>query len=217
VFDYRHAGLADIMTTIRALGERTSTRAQAEVVAHDIERGLEAIRQKVRDQPKPRTLLVFGRERLALRGIYASGGVGFLHDMLEIAGGTDVFADLKVEAVQPGTEQILARRPDVILEARAKSEGWPAGDREAELKVWNVLGSVPAVRNHRVLVLFDDRIVIPGPRVVEGTLTMAKALHPDLFPATVAERATKRERSGGSSSEAPEGTHRNAAGVERQE
>jgi iron complex transport system substrate-binding protein len=216
VFDYRHAGLPDITTTIRALGERTGTSARAEEVARGIERGLDDIRRKVKDRPRPRTLLVFGRERLALRGLYTSGGVGFLNDMLEAAGGTNVFADVKVQAVQASTEQILARRPDVVLEARATNSAWPSGDRQAELNVWNALGSIPAVRNHRVLFLFDDRIVIPGPRVVEGTLVLAKALHPDLFPATGAERATKRERSGGSLSEAPEGTRRAAAGAERQ-
>jgi hypothetical protein len=67
--------------------------------------------------------------------------------------------------------------------------------------VWNALPSLPAVRGHRVLFIFDDRIVIPGPRVVEGTRLMAKALHPDAFlerqEATEAERAAVRERSGG--------------------
>ena len=135
----------------------------------------------VAGRPRPRTLLVFGRERLALRGLYASGGVGFLNDMLEVAGGTNVFADVKQQAVQASTEQILARRPEVILETRALNSAWPSGDRAAELNVWNAVGSIPAVRNHRVLFLFDDRIVIPGPRVVEGTATMAKALHPDVF------------------------------------
>jgi hypothetical protein len=32
-----------------------------------------------------------------------------------------------------------------------------------------------------VLFLFDDRIVIPGPRIVDGTRVMAEALHPDAF------------------------------------
>ncbi|HEX9365199.1 MAG TPA: ABC transporter substrate-binding protein [Vicinamibacterales bacterium] len=217
VFDYRHAGLADVTTTIRALGERTGTSARAEEVAREIERGLDGIRLKVKDRPRPRTLLVFGRERLALRGLYASGGIGFLNDMLEIAGGANVFADVKQQAVQASTEQILARRPEVILEARAVNSAWPSGDRQAELNVWNAVASIPAVRNHRVLFLFDDRIVIPGPRVVEGTAAMARALHPGLFAATGPERATTRERSGGSRSEAPEGTRRQAAGAERQQ
>jgi ABC-type Fe3+-hydroxamate transport system substrate-binding protein len=181
VFDYRHAGLADVTTTIRALGERTGTAARAEQIAREIERGLDAIRRKVKDRARPRTLLVFGRERLALRGLYASGGVGFLNDMLEVAGGVNVFADVKQQAVQASTEQILARRPEVILETRAVNSAWPSGERESELNVWNAVGSIPAVRNHRVLFLFDDRIVIPGPRVVEGTTAMAKALHPESF------------------------------------
>ena len=181
IFDYRHAGLADVTTTIRALGERVGARARAEEVARDIERGLDGIRAKVADRPHPRTLLVFGRERLALRGLYASGGVGFLNDMLDAAGGTNVFADVKVQAVQASTEQILARHPEVVLEARAANSAWPSGERQGELNVWNALASIPAVRNRRVLFLFDDRIVIPGPRVVEGTLVMAKALHPEAF------------------------------------
>lgn len=181
VFDYRHAGLADVTTTIRALGERTGTAARAEVIAGEIERGLDGIRRRVAGRPRPKTLLVFGRERLALRGLYASGGIGFLNDMLDIAGGANVFADVKTQAIQASTEQILARRPEVILETRAVNSAWPSGDRDAELNVWNAVVSIPAVRNHRVLFLFDDRIVIPGPRVVEGTAVMAKALHPDIF------------------------------------
>ena len=181
VFDYRHTGLADVTTTIRALGARIGAHQRADELAAHVEQGLDGVRRKVANRPRPRTLLVFGRERLALRGLYASGGIGFLHDMLETAGGVNVFADVKTQAVQASTEQILARRPEIILEARALNSAWPSGDRQAELDVWQALSSVPAVRNKRVLFLFDDRIVIPGPRVVEGTMAMAAALHPDAF------------------------------------
>jgi iron complex transport system substrate-binding protein len=181
VFNYRHAGLADVTTTIRELGARTGDAAKAGVVAEEIERGLAAIGERVKGRPRPRTMLVFGRERLALRGLYASGGVGFLHDMLQIAGGINVFADVKMQAVQASSEQVLVQRPDVILETRAANSAFPSGDQQSELNVWAVLSSVPAVRNKRVLFLFDDRIVIPGPRVVAGTTAMARALHPDVF------------------------------------
>ena len=181
VFDYRHAGLPDVTATIRALGDRTGDAAAASTVADRIEAGLRAVRARVQGRQRPRTLLVFGRERLALRGLYASGGIGFLNDMLDAAGGINVFADVKLQAVQASTEQIIARRPDVIVEIRAANSAFPSGDRDAELKVWKTLAAVPAVRNGRIHFLFDDRIVIPGPRVVEGTLEMAKALHPDAF------------------------------------
>jgi len=181
VFDYRHAGLAGVTATIRALGARTGDAARAEDLAARIDRGVEAIRRRLQDRPRPRTLLVFGRERLALRGIYASGGTGFMDDMLNAAGGANVFAEVKMEAVQASTEQILAKRPDVIVETRAANSAWPVGERDAELNAWRMLGSIPAVRNNRVHFLFDDRIVIPGPRVVEGTEALARTLHPDVF------------------------------------
>ena len=222
-YEYRHAGLAGVTATLRELAVRTGDAESGVHAAARIERGMDAIRRRVSGRPRPRTLLVFGRERLALRGIYASGGTGFLHDMLEAAGGTNVFAEVKRESVQASTEQILAKRPDVILETRAANSAFPSGDRDQELAVWSALASLPAVRSRRVLFLFDDRIVIPGPRVVQGTTALARALHPEAFAAagaepygaTGAERATKRERSEGSASEAPEGTRRAAAGAER--
>jgi iron complex transport system substrate-binding protein len=181
VFEYQHAGLADVTSTIRVIGARTGDAAQATALAAKIEGDLADIRAKVRALAKPRTLLVFGREPRTLRGLYASGGVGFLNDMLETAGGTNVFADVKLQAVQASTEQVLIAKPDVILETRALNEGFPAADRAAELGAWSALASVPAVRNHRIVFIFDDRIVVPGPRVAEGTLLIAKALHPEAF------------------------------------
>ena len=181
IYEYKHAGLADVTSTIRALGDVTGHVEKAAEVSASIERALDEIRARVGNRPKPSTLLVFGHERGALRGIYASGGVGFLDDMLAIAGGLNVFADVKQQAVQASTEQIIARRPEVILEIRASNSALPPADRQAEARVWDALASVPAVRTHRVMFVVDDRLVIPGPRVADGTRLMAQALHPEAF------------------------------------
>jgi cobalamin transport system substrate-binding protein len=180
-FRYRHGGLAAVTATVRELGAKLGEAPAAEATAARIDAGIDEVRRRVAGRPRPRTLLVFGRERLALRGIYACGGVGFLNDILTAAGGDNVFADVKTEAVQASTEQIISRRPDVILEVRAVNEAFPIGDREAERRVWTAIDAVPAVRDGRVTFLFDDRIVVPGPRIAEGTRELAKALHPDAF------------------------------------
>jgi len=180
-FSYRHGGLDAVTETLRDLGAKLGAQAGADAVAARIRGGLDEVRRRVGGRPRPRTLLVFGRERLALRGIYAGGGGGFLHDMLTAAGGDNVFADVKTESVQASTEQIISRRPDVILEIRAVNEAFPTGDRAGERRVWSALAAVPAVKNDRVIFLFDDRIVVPGPRVAEGTRAIAEALHPDAF------------------------------------
>jgi iron complex transport system substrate-binding protein len=179
IFRYQHAGLADVTVTIRQLGERIGRSAEATEVTQQIDRALDDIRRRTAKSPRPRTLLVFGREALALRGIYASGGVGFLQDMLTVAGGDNVFAEVKRQAVQATAELVLARRPDVILELRGVSLTDDAKKRE--LAVWQALSAVPAVKTGRIVFIADQRTVVPGPRVAEGTELLARALHPEAF------------------------------------
>jgi iron complex transport system substrate-binding protein len=175
VFDYRHAGLADITSTIRQLGTVTGRADRAETVASDIEQQLARIRARAGGSARPRTLLVFGRERRALRNIYASGGRGFLHDMLEAAGGTNVFADIDRESVQATTELILARAPEVILEVRS-ADVLTADEAARESASWAPLASVPAVRQRRIVVLTGRGLTVPGPRVADVVHRMADAL-----------------------------------------
>jgi len=176
---YRHAALPDVSRTIREVGDRIGHAAEAEALIKKIDAQMTSIRQRVSGRSRPRTMLVVGREIGALRGIYASGGYGFLHDMLEAAGGDDVFADVKRESVQATTELILARKPEVILEIRAGAA--EAGPIASEIAVWRALASVPAVRNGRVQFIVDQRTVVPGPRIAEGTELLARALHPEAF------------------------------------
>ena len=177
-FPYVHRGLADITETIRALGNRVGVQAAAATLAGRVEKQLADVRARVATANRPKTLLVFGREPGSLRNIEASGGVGFLHDMLETAGGTDLLGDLKQQAVTLSTEVVLARAPEAILELR-----YARGDTTAasDLRAWDVLASVPAVRNRRVLLLQGEEFVVPGPRVGTATERIARALHPDRF------------------------------------
>lgn len=176
-FDYRHGGLDHIMATMRALGHRTGHVEQADKVARALETAIDAVKNRVAGKPRPRTLLVFGREPGSLRNIYASAGKGFLHDMLTVAGGEDVLKDIDKESAQINTETILARRPDVIIELNAANRLNEA-DLKAVLDPWSALSSVPAVRNKRVIILTGSGLTVPGPRVIDGIERMAKALHP---------------------------------------
>lgn len=175
VFVYSHAGLADVTATIEALGARVGREARARELTAAIQRKLDGVRRRVATQPRPRTLIVFGRENFALRGIYASGGYGFVHDMVTAAGGENVFADVKQQAVQATTELIIARKPEVILELRA--DPLTKANEQKELATWKQLPSVPAVRNGRVHIIADPRTVVPGPRVGEGVALIAGVLH----------------------------------------
>ena len=176
-FDYRHAGLSHILVTMKELGVRTGHAADADQAVAAIEARLAAVRARVAGKRRPKTLLVFSREPKTLRNIYVSGGRGFLHDMLEIAGGDNLFNDIDKESVQVSTETILATAPEVILELRPEeiAAGQPM---QAELASWSRLASVPAVRNKQVLFISGQAVTVPGPRIAESVERMAKALHP---------------------------------------
>ena len=175
-YSYVHKGLADITQTIRTLGMRVGVDAAADAVASRIEQQLGDIRRRVAARPRPKTLLVFGREPGSLRNIDASGGEGFLHDMLETAGGADALGDIHRQSVTMSTEMVLARAPEVIIELRYLKDAV----NNTDLNAWNRLSAVPAVKNHRVILLTGEEFVVPGPRVAQATQRLAAALHPEV-------------------------------------
>jgi iron complex transport system substrate-binding protein len=180
IFRYVHRDLADITQTMRALGDRVGLKAAADAAAGRIEQQLAEIGRRVAGRARPRTLLVFGREQGTLRHIDASGGYGFLHDVLELAGGANALADLQRQSVDVSTEMVLARAPDVIIELHYGASLRP--DRVAtEGAVWNALASIPAVKTKRVYLLSGDEFVVPGPRIVIAAERFARTLHPDVW------------------------------------
>ena len=180
IFNYAHRGLPDILETMRAIGERIGAKAAADAAAARVQQRLDATRARVAALPHPKTLLVFGREQGAIRRVNASGGLGFLHDVLELAGGSDVLADMQKQSVDMSTEMILTRAPEVIVELHYGQALAP--DRlDAERRAWNALASLPAVKNGRVHLLVGGEFVVPGPRIALAADRIARTLHPEAF------------------------------------
>jgi iron complex transport system substrate-binding protein len=176
-YAYRHGDLAHVFDTIRDLALLVGRVRDGERLDERIREQLDTVRASVRGRPRPRTLLVFERDPGALRGLYVSGGRGFLHDLLELAGGVNVFADTDREAVQPSLETLLARAPEVIIEIRATGM-LDTTDDAAARRAWSALSSIPAVKDARIHVLHGDHLVVPGPRVALAAEALARAIHP---------------------------------------
>jgi len=179
-YSYRHGGVAEVMASIKGVGLASGHAGDADALVNRLNGQLNALRARVKGRARPRTLLVVDRQPGTLREIYASGGTGFLHDMLDAAGGDNVFADVKKESVQPSTETLLARAPQVILEVRAEGLIQPAAVA-TERNVWAALAALPAVRDGRIQFLSGSHLVVPGPRLVQGAEAFARVLHPDAF------------------------------------
>ena len=176
-YPYVMGGLANLTKTMRDLGRQVGRAAEAEAAAAAIDARFDAIRRRVAGRPKPRTLLVFGREPGSLRAIDASGGVGFLSDIVELAGGENVFGAVKRESVRVGTEEILAARPQIVIDLHYGRDLAPDQiDRERD--AWKSLGSLPAVREGKIAILVGNQFVVPGPRLVDTAEAIADVVHP---------------------------------------
>jgi len=176
-YSYRHGGIATVLESLRDLAMLTGHRADGERVARDLQARFDAVRARVRGRRRPRTMVVFEHDPGTLRSMFVSGGIGFLHDMLDIAGGEDVFGDVKRESVQPSMETLISRAPEVIVEIR----GNLPSNIDAERRAWLALTTVPAVKNGRVHFLAGEYLVVPGPRVAQGVEAFARTLHPDAY------------------------------------
>jgi iron complex transport system substrate-binding protein len=176
-YSYRHGGIATVLESLRDLAMLTGHRADGERIARDLQARFDAVRARVRGRRRPRTMVVFEHDPGTLRSMFVSGGIGFLHDMLDIAGGEDVFGDVKRESVQPSMETLISRAPEVIVEIR----GNLPSNIDAERRAWLALTTVPAVKNGRVHFLAGEYLVVPGPRVAQGVEAFARTLHPDAY------------------------------------
>jgi len=179
-FTYAHGGIDDTLSVIRRLGTRVGRASEATRLTNAIDTQIANVRARLAGRDRPRVLLVFGRQPGSLGNIYASGGTGFLHDMLEAAAGRNVLADVSRESIQLSSEAILTAAPEVIVELTF-DDLMIEDTQVAEIAVWDRLSSVPAVRNKRVHLLLGNQFVQPGPRMGDSIEAIARALHPEAF------------------------------------
>src|SRR5581483_6989002 len=103
------------------------------------------------------------------------GPGSYLDELLQKAGGDNVFHDLPIRYAKVTLEEIMARRPDVILDAVHVS-GQDAST--AVVADWQEVKGVPAVANHHVFLLSQRSFVTPGPRLGQALRELAGLLHP---------------------------------------
>ena len=169
---YATGSVASVLDAARSLGLLLGRAAAGDAEALRIEHRLEQLRQRQWRPRPPTTMLVFGRLERGFRNLYINGGVGFLHELVEIAGGTNIFADVAQMSFKAGLETVLSRAPEVIVEVR------PGRDRGQvnEAAVINQWRSLPGFDKATVAVLTSDAVMVPGPRLPEAAEEIARIL-----------------------------------------
>ncbi len=126
------------------------------------------------DSRRLRVMLVVGRSPGSVQGMYVAGGHTFLNEIIEAAGGSNIFADT-TDYPQPNLEDVIRRNPQVIIEIRTGVTYTPE-EKKKIVSEWSELGNVDAVKNRRIYFWTDDYLTIPGPRVVSIVERMHGAL-----------------------------------------
>ena len=143
IFLYQHSRAADITADhSRARQHESGTSRRAATWPIASRRRSPTIRKRVAGRPRPRTLLVFGRDAETLRGIYASGGRRL--PARHARGCRRHQRVRRREAPEHSDDEraCLARAPEVIVEIGADT----ASSKGRNVGAWDALGSVPAVR-----------------------------------------------------------------------
>jgi iron complex transport system substrate-binding protein len=160
--------LPDVKTALRTVGARLGKAAEAEKVVQEIEGALDAAAAN-RPAKRPRVLAVIDREANGLGNLVAVGPGSWVDELLAVVGGENVLAPSGIRYPKISLEEVLRAQPDVILDITF------AGEKS--IAAWNEV-DVPAVKQGRVVALFQPYLTAPSPRVKEALDALAKAIAP---------------------------------------
>jgi iron complex transport system substrate-binding protein len=130
----------------------------------------DAVVRRVGDRKKPSVFIMLGGTAL-----FTTGPNTVMHDIVTLAGGTNVFADGKQPFFSISDEELIKRNPDVILVPRPKD---PDALRK-ELLAKPGWKHLKAIQTDRLFFVNEDTLSRAGPRYVLALHELASLLHPD--------------------------------------
>src|SRR6187549_1562193 len=141
VFNQRD--IAGIFAMIRTLGAIVGASERADQLAGDLEQRVARVAATPRASPKPKVYFEEWDDPLI-------SGIGWVSELIEIAGGEDVFQELRHRQAAKdrivSAEAVREAAPDIILASWCGKKVVPSRIRQRD--GWN---EIPAVRNDRIV------------------------------------------------------------------
>jgi len=177
VLELPNESVADVLHAVAAIAERCGVPAMGTHLKTQMENELSQLQSRFADKPKVRTLLVVSRAPDSLKDIYAAASGTFLDELLNIAGGENVFA--KQPALYPkiSRESLIAFNPDVILDMTFFNTTHTTDTMQTALKPWYDLTVINAVKHRRVYLITDPSLTIQGARLPQSARLIADLIH----------------------------------------
>jgi ABC-type Fe3+-hydroxamate transport system substrate-binding protein len=168
VYVSRAESLSAILEDVSGIGRAVDRSQQAGQLIASLKARLGALRQRTEGAPTVSSLVVVWPEPLVV-----AGRKSHVSDLIEAAGARNVADDSAQAFPAYSLDRLLKAGPQVIVVGTHADGGAPPLDGFLRL------GTLPAVRDHRVFTLDGDLLFRPGPRVVDGAEALQRLFHPE--------------------------------------
>lgn len=160
--------LANLWASIQAIADALGIAEEGRRLVKEVTGRLDQVRAWVDPRRRRRVLVIVGHNPLIV-----VGGGTLQDELVTLAGGTNVAADAGSVWPKITRELVVARAPEVIIDAAM-------GDERGARTLFADLTTVPAVANDRIVVLRTDAFLRAGPRVSEAAGALLRAIHPEV-------------------------------------
>jgi cobalamin transport system substrate-binding protein len=165
--------LSGVYDDVSLVGAAIDARPAAATLVSSMKTRAAAVTTAVAKAAKPRT---FYEVSVYQGSIYTAGKESFLASLISLAGGAPILGDPATTAIQ--LEDLIAADPQLILLGDAAYDQSITPASVAARSGWS---DMTAVNTGRILVMLDDQVITrPGPRIIDGLEALARAIHPDL-------------------------------------
>ncbi len=168
----------EIYKGIAQVGEISQKTLEATKLIDSLTALTERIEKATREEVKYKVAVVVNTDPLTV-----IGGKGYVHSMIQKAGGSNAFADSAESLVQLTSEAFVQAAPEYII--------LPFRDDQIYAE-WvsqhPILTTTPADIRKQVFIVEPDLFVRPGPRIFDGLLELTHILHNKLSPATFLQK-----------------------------
>lgn len=162
---------SDVPRVIRKLGILTGHEAASSTKADSLEAKAAALKNQLSTvQNGPSLLFLIGDDAL-----FAFGKGSYIHEIIQMSGGTSITEAIETKAPVLSEEFVLSAQPEIIAGT--------FGHDHKLLEHHPTFEALPAIQNSRVCAIAPSLVLRPGPRLIEGAITLAHCIHPDLVPA----------------------------------
>ncbi len=166
-------GFDQILESITMIGQLTGEVAGAESLVTSMQADADRVAAAVAAVSAEERPLVF--VEIWDDPLMTVGPGGFVHQLLELAGGINLAADADMEWFMIDEELVIDRDPDVIVTFFAEAK---KAIEDGKRSAWQ---GISAVAEGRIYSVNSDLLVRPGPRIVLGLKDLVEILHPGLL------------------------------------